>query len=115
MPLVLPPAPHRLRAIVQQAAHQAGVELKVEVEVSGIATLLELVRARIGYTALPATLLQGEVKDGRLQSWPIVEPAIAPRLFVVTSMQRPQTMATKIMLKMITERFARHGSRGAGM
>ena len=114
VPLILPPAPHRLRAIVQQAAHQAGVELKVEVEVSGIATLLELVRARLGYTALPATLLQGEIRAGRLQSWPIVEPAITPRLFVATSMQRPQTMATKITLKAISELFARHGGDRAG-
>jgi len=25
-----------------------------------------------------------------LQSWPLVEPAISPKLFVATSMQRPQ-------------------------
>jgi LysR family transcriptional regulator, nitrogen assimilation regulatory protein len=108
LPLILPPAPHRLRAIVEQAAHQANVELKIEVEVNGIATLLGLVRAKIGYTALPSTLLKAEVKEGRLQSWPIVDPVITPRLFVATSMQRPQTMATKIALKIMSELFAKH-------
>jgi MFS family permease len=91
---------------IEEAAQQAGAKLKIEAEVSGIFTLLELVRARLGYTALPSTLLRGEVKDGRLQSWPIIEPAILPQLFVVTSMQRPQTMATKIVLKLISEILA---------
>ncbi|PWT90309.1 MAG: LysR family transcriptional regulator [Proteobacteria bacterium] len=105
--LILPPAPHRLRAIIQEAAHQAGVELKIEAEVSGISTLLELVRARLGYTVLPSTLLRGDVEEGRLQSWPIVAPSISPRLFLATSMQRPHTMATKIVLRAISETFAR--------
>jgi len=109
--LILPPQPHRLRAIIQEAAQQAGVELKIEAEVNGISTLLELVRARLGYTVLPFTLLRGEVTEGRLQSWPIVEPSISPRLFLVTSMQRPHTMATKIVLKAVSEIFARQ--RGA--
>ena len=106
LPLIVPPMPHRLRTIIEEAAQQAGAKLKIEAEVSGISTLLELVRARLGYTALPSTLLRGEVKDGRLQSWPITEPAILPRLFVVTSMQRPQTMATKIVLKVASEILA---------
>jgi LysR family nitrogen assimilation transcriptional regulator len=116
LPLILPPHPHRLRSIVEQAAHQARVKLKIEVEVSGIATLLELVRARVGYTVLPSALLRGEMKEGRLQSWPLVEPAISPKLFVATSMQRPQTLATKLMLKAVAELFAKEtrGSRGAG-
>lgn len=101
--LILPPVPHRLRAIIQDAAYQAGAELKIEAEVSGISTLLELVRARLGCTALPATFLRGELEEGRLQSWPIVEPAISPRLFIVTSMQRPHTMAAKTVLKAISE------------
>jgi LysR family nitrogen assimilation transcriptional regulator len=112
LPLILPPAPHRLRAIVEQAAHQAAIALKVEVEVSGIATLLEMVRAKIGYTVLPSTLLRGEKRDGRLQSWPLVEPAISPKLFVATSMQRPQTLATKITLKTIAEVFSREARSG---
>jgi hypothetical protein len=60
--------PHRLRAIIEEAAQQAGAKLKIEAEVSGISTLLELVRARLEYTALPSTLLRGEGKVGQLSS-----------------------------------------------
>jgi LysR family nitrogen assimilation transcriptional regulator len=108
LPLVLPPAPHRLRTLIDDAAHAAGTELKVEVEVTGTNTVLELVRKKIGYTALPSTLLHDEIKDGRLQSWPIAEPTIVTRLFLATSMQRPQTIATKVVLKTIAELFTQY-------
>jgi LysR family nitrogen assimilation transcriptional regulator len=110
LPLVLPPAPHRLRSLIQDAAHEAGTELKVEVEVTGTNTTLELVRKKIGYTVLPSTLLHDEIKEGRLQSWPITKPTIITKLFVATSMQRPQTMATKVVLKTINDLFARYRS-----
>lgn len=108
IPFVLPPAPHRLRSLIADAAHQAGVTLKVEVEVTGTNTILELVRKKIGYTVLPSSLLHDEVKEGRLQSWPITKPTIVTRLFVATSMQRPQTMATKVVIKTITDLFAHY-------
>ena len=105
---MLPPAPHRLRSLIQDAAHQAKTELKVEVEVTGTNTILELVRKKIGYTVLPSALLYDEIKEGRLQSWPIVEPTILTKLFIATSMQRPQTMATKAVLKVIGELFSNY-------
>jgi LysR family nitrogen assimilation transcriptional regulator len=103
LPMVLPPAPHRLRTLIENAAHEAGVALKVEVEVTGTSTILELVRQKIGYTVLPSALLRDEVKEGRLQSWPIVKPAIPTKLYVATSMQRPSTMATKTVIKSIKD------------
>jgi LysR family transcriptional regulator, nitrogen assimilation regulatory protein len=108
LPFVLPPAPHRLRTLIQDAAQQAGAALKIEVEVTGTNTILELVRKKIGYTVLPSALLHDEVQEGRLQSWPIAKPKIPTKLFVATSMQRPQTMATKIVIKTISELFAKY-------
>ena len=102
-PLLLPPEPHRLRALIDRAAEEVGIKLKVEAQISGVATLLELVKAGIGYTVLPATLLQGQIKEGRLQSCVIIKPKIKPRLFLATSMQRPQTAAKKITLKLMSE------------
>jgi LysR family nitrogen assimilation transcriptional regulator len=108
LPLALPPPPHRLRGLIDDAARAAGITLTVAVEVTGTNTMLELVRKRIGYTVLPSALLHDEIKDGRLESWPIADPAIATRLFVATSMQRPQTLATKVVLKTIAALFAEY-------
>jgi len=106
IPLILPPAPHRLRGLIDTAANDAGVALHVEVEVTGTNTILELVRNRVGYTVLPSVLLRDEVAEGRLAGWPLRRPDIPTRLFAATSMQRPQTLATKAVLKAIGEIFA---------
>ncbi|NVO15725.1 MAG: LysR family transcriptional regulator [Rhodoplanes sp.] len=114
MPLLLPPAPHRLRALVEDAARAAGIVLRVEAEISGVATLLELVKAGVGYTALPATLLRGQIKEGRLQSCPIVDPTVGPRLALVTSMQRPPTLAKKVALEALSDVLSLHGGPQRG-
>lgn len=101
--LVLPPSPHRLRALAEGAAHEAAVSLKVEAEVTGTLTLLELVRSGVGYTILPSLLVQADVAAGRLQSWPIVEPEVLPRLCIATSMQRRQTQASRTVLALLNE------------
>lgn len=75
---------------------------------TGTNTILELVRKKIDYTVLPSCLLHDEVKEGRLHSGAIVSPAIVTKLFVATSMQRPQAMASKVVIKLITEFFAQH-------
>jgi Protein of unknown function (DUF3237) len=51
--------------------------------------------SKLNGRVLPSALLHDEIKEGRLQSWPITKPTIVTKLFVATSMQRPQTMATK--------------------
>ena len=57
---------------------------------------------------LPSTLLADETAEGRLVGWPIVRPTIPTRLYVATSMQRPLTMATKIVVKTIKDLFAQY-------
>jgi LysR family nitrogen assimilation transcriptional regulator len=106
--MILPPAPHRLRSLIEDASHEAGITLSTEVEVSGTNTMLELVRKRIGFTILPSALLKDELAEGRIMSWPIGEPGIVSHLFTATSMQRPQTLATRAVLKTIGEVFKRN-------
>jgi LysR family nitrogen assimilation transcriptional regulator len=103
--MVLPPEPHRLRALLEEAAHKARVELNVEVEVTGTITALELVRSGIGFSILPSLLLKGETAEGRIQSWPIENPSIISHLYTATSMQRPQTTGTRAVLKLIRDIF----------
>ncbi|MDF2117147.1 LysR substrate-binding domain-containing protein [Roseiarcaceae bacterium H3SJ34-1] len=111
LPLVLPPQPHRLRSLVDLAAREAHVELQTVVEATGTLTVLELVRAGLGYTVLPSILVEGEAQGGRLQSWPLTEPDIHPCLCIATSMQRPQTESTRAVLKTIAN-ILRDRSRG---
>jgi hypothetical protein len=43
--------------------------------------------------------------SGRLHVWPLSEPKITPQLFLVTSMQRPLTVATRVVIDAIRKRF----------
>lgn len=106
MPLIVPPKPQRLRNLIESGASEAGVDLKVAIEATGTLTVLELVRKRIGYTILPSLLVREECAEGRLASWPIEAPVISTQLFAVTSMQRPQTLATKTVLNATRQIFA---------
>lgn len=105
LPLVMAPKPHRLRAAADSAAKEANITLKIEVEATGTATILDLVRGRIGYTILPNSLIREDATSGRLHAWPLTEPKITPQMFLVTSMQRPLTAATKIVIDAIRKRF----------
>jgi LysR family transcriptional regulator, nitrogen assimilation regulatory protein len=111
LPLVMPPKPHRLRAAVDSAAKEANVALRIDVEATGTATILDLVRGRIGYTILPQSLIAEDAGDERLHAWPLADPKITPRLFLVTSMQRPVTMATKCAIDNVRKIFGARSPR----
>jgi LysR family transcriptional regulator, nitrogen assimilation regulatory protein len=106
LPLVMAPKPHRLRAAADSAAKEANITLKIDVEATGTATILDLVRGRIGYTILPNSLVREDAMEGRLHAWPLADPKITPQLFLVTSMQRPLTAATRSVIDTIRKRFS---------
>jgi LysR family nitrogen assimilation transcriptional regulator len=106
LPLVMAPKPHRLRVVADNAAKEAGIALKIDVEATGTATILDLVRGRIGYTILPSSLVREDAGSGRLHVWPLADPEITTRLFLATSMQRPLTAATKSVIDAIRKRFS---------
>ena len=84
--------------------------LRIDVEATGTATLLDLVHGRIGYTILPQSLIEEDAKSERFNAWPLTDPKITPRLFLVTSMQRPMTVATKCAIDSVRKIFAVHPS-----
>jgi LysR family nitrogen assimilation transcriptional regulator len=105
LPLVMAPHPHRLRSSVETAAKEAGIALSIEVEADGTATILDLVRGGIGLTVLPHSLVEEDARAGFYDVRRLTEPAVTPELYVVTSMQRPVTVATKFILAAIRRRF----------
>ncbi|MCP3387739.1 LysR family transcriptional regulator [Bradyrhizobium sp. CCGB12] len=105
LPLALPPRPDRLRAVLESAAQIAGTTLAVDLEITGVNTMLELVRCNLLHTIVPFGLVSTNSTatgfDIRRLSG-IFSPL---RLSVATSMQRPQTVATKTVLTAIRQQF----------
>ncbi|MGW1420173.1 LysR family transcriptional regulator [Bradyrhizobium manausense] len=105
LPLALAPRPHRLRNALDTTARESGIDLTISLEVIGTGSLLELVREKIVFTILPFNVVRTQAQDGSLDFRRLTGPLPVPRLFVATSMQRPQTIATKAVLSAIRQRF----------
>ncbi len=99
--LIVPGLPHGLRLLVNHVCEQAGVDLSVEYEIDAMPAVLDLVEEGVGFTILPYAPVHKLVSAGRLQIWPIVDPHIRRELLLVTSTQRPMTLATRHLARMV--------------
>jgi LysR family nitrogen assimilation transcriptional regulator len=90
-PLVMPERGHIFRKLAESAAAMAGVQLRIEWEVSSIPVILDLVAAGMGHAALGEDAVLPIQHRKRLVVTPIVQPGITFTLCMVTSAQRRST------------------------
>jgi LysR family nitrogen assimilation transcriptional regulator len=88
LPLIVPGFPHANRRVLEQAAVQHGVHLRVILEVDSVSLTKALVRRGLGYSLLTYTAIQDEVARGELKSLPLERPSI--RSIVSLAMLREQ-------------------------
>lgn len=93
--LVLPSGIHGLRARIDQVARRERVNLKVELEVDALHSMIETVRHGLGYTILQASAIQDELADGKLKAWPITDPVVSLTLCIATGVQRSTAVSTR--------------------
>ncbi len=103
IPLILPAQPHGLRVLVDEVLAKLGVPPKIELEVEAMTATLSLVEQGAGYTILSETAAQHLLGTGRIRSWPIVDPVIPRQLVLATSTQRPMSVATRVVSRMLRE------------
>ena len=90
-PLVMPERGHIFRKLAESAAAMAGVQLRIEWEVSSIPVILDLVAAGMGHAALGEDAILPIQHLKRLTVTPIVQPGIKFTLCLVTPAQRRST------------------------
>ena len=90
-PLVMPERGHIFRKLAESAAAMAGVQLRIEWEVSSIPVILDLVAAGMGHAALGEDAVLAIQHRKRLAVTPIVQPGIKFTLCLVTPAQRRET------------------------
>jgi LysR family transcriptional regulator, nitrogen assimilation regulatory protein len=83
-PLVMPARGDTFRKLAESAAAMAGVQLRIEWEVSSIPAILDLVAAGIGHAALGQDAIPPIQHLRRLAVTPIVQPGITFTLCLVT-------------------------------
>lgn len=103
IPLILPARPHGLRVLIDDVLAKLGLAARIDLEVDAMTATLSLVEQGAGYTILSETAAQHLLGAGRIRSWPIVDPVIPRQLMLATSTQRPMSVATRIVTRLIRE------------
>jgi LysR family nitrogen assimilation transcriptional regulator len=84
-PLIIPGRMHAIRRMVESAAAEQGVRLRIALEVDGVASILDLVKEGIGYAVLPLKAISGGAQDQHFRILRISEPTLFSRLAIATS------------------------------
>lgn len=96
LPLVLPGPRHGLRILLENAARQAGIALRVTVEADALQTLKELAARGLAHTVLPLPAIHPELRAGTLRAAPIANPTLDRRLILARSIVRPASRAVRV-------------------
>ncbi len=95
LPLILPNTAHSNRRLVEQAAAEHGIRLRIKLEADSVAFVKALVEKGLGYTILTYEAVQDEVTRRRLTAFPIARPAIVTRVTIVTLRDRQLPKLTR--------------------
>lgn len=88
-PLILPNSPLGLRRLVNTAAANQRVDLRIEIEADSFDAMLCLVKAGMGSTLLPASSVEAEVQRGEVQTSTLVDEPIIWPIGLATPNNRP--------------------------
>jgi LysR family nitrogen assimilation transcriptional regulator len=84
LPLILPNMAHNNRRLVEHAAHEHGVRLRIKIEADSVAFAKAMVENGLGYTILTYAAVQDEVARKTLTVFPIVRPTLSTQVTIVT-------------------------------
>jgi DNA-binding transcriptional LysR family regulator len=101
--LILPSPRHGLRAIMEDCARRAGIELRASVEADSLRAMIDLVRHGFGSTVLPLAPIHSLVQGGVLCAAPLVDPTPARKLVLAYPADRPVSPAARFVGEVLTE------------
>jgi LysR family nitrogen assimilation transcriptional regulator len=84
LPLILPNMAHANRRLVEDAAIEYGLRLRIKIEADSVAFAKAMVEAGLGYTILTYAAVQDELARGRLTIYPIERPTLSTKVAIVT-------------------------------
>ncbi|WP_347554138.1 LysR substrate-binding domain-containing protein [Robbsia sp. KACC 23696] len=103
LPLIVPGFPHANRRVLEQAAVQHGIHLRVEMEVDSVGLTKALVRSGLGYSILTFTAIADEVARGELRALAIERPAIRSTIALATLREQRASKLVQTMADVVTE------------
>jgi LysR family nitrogen assimilation transcriptional regulator len=107
LPLILPGLPHSNRRLVEQAAIQHGIRLRIELEVDSVALTKQLVKAGLGYSILTYVAIKEEIARGELIAHSIERPAIRSTVAITTLRESRPSRLVNAWSAMLQEKLQR--------
>ncbi len=105
VPLILPSAPHGLRAIVDEAFRRAGAAPRVVAEIDGLPLLMDAVRAGLGATIQPGSVA-ARAPEGALALLRVAD-ASARRTSVLASLSDDELSPAALAARVVVAEVAR--------
>jgi LysR family nitrogen assimilation transcriptional regulator len=103
IPMILPARPHGLRVLVDSELDKIGVSPRGDFEVDAMPSTLSLVQGGVGYTVLSEGAVSDLLEVGRIRRWTLTNPTIRRELLLATSSQRPMSVATRLVARLIRD------------
>lgn len=103
LPLILPNMAHTNRRLVEHAALEHGVRLRIRIEADSVAFAKAMVENGLGYTILTYAAVQDELVRGTLVAYPIVRPTLSTRVSIVTLRDKQAPRLTQEASAMLRE------------
>jgi LysR family nitrogen assimilation transcriptional regulator len=95
LPLILPNMAHSNRRLIEHAALEHSVRLRIKIEADSVAFAKAMVEKGLGYTILTYAAVQDEVMTKRLVAYPIVRPTVSTKVTIVTLRDRQLPKLTR--------------------
>ncbi|AJE47557.1 LysR family transcriptional regulator [Celeribacter indicus] len=105
-PVVLPPAPHSLRAMVDAAAQGAGIGLNIRFEIETVDVMLELAEQGIAGCIVSRSALSAHPRPEAFLVQKIVEPDLVREVSLIRSTGRQPLPATDLVARLITDVYS---------
>jgi LysR family nitrogen assimilation transcriptional regulator len=103
LPLLLPAAPNRHRAVIEKAFIEHRVPLNVAFELDSVQTMKDLAATGRNFTILPLHAAYREVSAGYLQAARIVDPSISRTVLLTHTTQRQRNRLRREVERLIFE------------
>jgi LysR family nitrogen assimilation transcriptional regulator len=105
IPLILPGLPHTNRLLIEHAALQQGVRLRVDLEVDSVVLTKTLIKAGAGYSILAYAAVQRESAQGELMLHSIERPAILSSVAITTLREQRSARLISGVTLLLTEKL----------
>lgn len=103
LPLVIPSRPNAIRMVVETEMAGIGCKPEINLEIDGVAAILDLVADGAGYAVLPRYALAMAPRPEAYLARPIDRPRLSSRVALATAAGRTTTMTQQAMLELIQQ------------